>query len=73
MADHRETKLSKRSVPFTKSGVRKRQFISPPSSYLAPSSSKTQEEAASINDLLSVVGEKNRNLVEDLDHAVSEA
>ncbi|KAA1112856.1 hypothetical protein PGT21_012892 [Puccinia graminis f. sp. tritici] len=70
--DHRETKISKRSVPFSKSGVRKRQFISPPSSYLAPSSSKTQEEAASINDLLSVVGEKNRTLVEDLDHAVKE-
>ncbi|KAH9447547.1 hypothetical protein Pst134EB_021560 [Puccinia striiformis f. sp. tritici] len=65
-------KSSKRSVPFSKPGSRKRQFISPSSSYLAHSSSKTQEEATSINDLLGAVGEKNRNLVEELDRAVRE-
>ncbi|OAW00036.1 hypothetical protein PTTG_25148 [Puccinia triticina 1-1 BBBD Race 1] len=72
MPANRETKDSNRSAPSSKSGLRKRQFISPSSSHFASSSTKTQEEAASINDLLSVVGEKNKNLVEDLDHAVKE-
>ncbi|POW19744.1 hypothetical protein PSHT_04353 [Puccinia striiformis] len=71
-ADTGAAKSSKRSVPFSKPGSRKRQFISPSSSYLAHSSSKTQEEATSINDLLGAVGEKNRNLVEELDRAVRE-
>lgn len=67
-----EIKASKRSVPFSKLGSNKRQFISHSSSYLARSSSKNQEEAASISDLLSTVGEKNRNLVEELDDTVSQ-
>ncbi|KNZ51376.1 hypothetical protein VP01_397g2 [Puccinia sorghi] len=72
MSKNCEIKASKRSVPFSKLGSNKRQFISHSSSYLARSSSKNQEEAASISDLLSTVGEKNRNLVEELDDTVSQ-
>lgn len=67
-----ESRSTKRSVPFWKCSSRKRQLVSPSSSNLAPSSTKDPENLASFDELLLVVGKRNKNLEHDLNQSDNE-